>query len=53
MMFGEQMGIVNWRQVAQDSNGWRRASREVLSFLGYRNHKRIRINRMVSEHCEL
>jgi hypothetical protein len=29
-----QIGIVNWRQVAQDRNGWRTATREVLILLG-------------------
>jgi hypothetical protein len=25
------MGIVNWREVAQDRDGWRRATRKSLS----------------------
>jgi hypothetical protein len=29
-----RMGIVNWRQVAQDRDGWRRATREALILLG-------------------
>jgi hypothetical protein len=29
-----KMGIVNWRQVAQDRDRWRRATREVLILLG-------------------
>jgi hypothetical protein len=29
-----KMGIVNWRKVAQDRDGWRRATGEVLIFLG-------------------
>jgi len=28
-----QMGIVNWRQVVQDEDGWRRATGEGLIFL--------------------
>jgi hypothetical protein len=28
-----KMGFVNWRQVAQDRDGWNRATREVLIFL--------------------
>jgi hypothetical protein len=28
------MGIVNWRKVAQDRDGWRRATWEVLILLG-------------------
>jgi hypothetical protein len=28
------MGIVNWRHVAQDRDGWRRATTEVLILLG-------------------
>jgi len=27
-------GTVNWRQVAQDRDGWRRATGEVLVLLG-------------------
>jgi len=27
-------GIVNWRQVAQDGDGWRRATGEMLVLLG-------------------
>jgi hypothetical protein len=29
-----KMEIVNWRQVAQDRDGWRRAAREVHVLLG-------------------
>ena len=29
-----KMGIVNWRQLAQDSDGWMRAIGEALVFLG-------------------
>jgi len=28
-----KMGIVNWRQVKQDRDGWRRVTREVFIFL--------------------
>jgi len=28
------MGIVNWSQIAQDKNGWKRATREALDLLG-------------------
>jgi hypothetical protein len=30
----KKMGIVNWRQLAQDSEGWRRANGEALVLLG-------------------
>lgn len=29
-----KMGFVEWRQVAQDRGGWRRATWEILIFLG-------------------
>jgi hypothetical protein len=29
-----KMGIVNWRQIAQDRGGWRTASAEALVLLG-------------------
>jgi len=29
-----KMGIVNWRKVAQDRDGWRRATGEVLTLFG-------------------
>ena len=29
-----KMGIVNWRKVAQDGDGWRRATMEALVLLG-------------------
>jgi hypothetical protein len=29
-----KMGIVNWMQVVQDRDGWRKATREVLILLG-------------------
>jgi hypothetical protein len=29
-----KMGTVNWRQVAQDRDGWRRATGEELILLG-------------------
>lgn len=29
-----KMGIVSWRQVAQDMDGWRRANREEFILLG-------------------
>jgi hypothetical protein len=38
------MEIVNWRQVAQDRNGWRRATREALILLGQQSHRRRRRN---------
>jgi hypothetical protein len=28
------VGIVNWRQAAQDRDGWRRSTREALILLG-------------------
>jgi hypothetical protein len=28
------MGIVNWRQIAQGRDGWRRATRKVIVLLG-------------------
>jgi hypothetical protein len=34
-----EMGIVNWRQAAQDWGGWRRATRETLVRLGYWSHR--------------
>jgi hypothetical protein len=34
------MGIVNWSQIAQDKNGWRRENREALVFLGQWRHRR-------------
>jgi hypothetical protein len=40
-MTQEKMGIVNWRQVARDRDGWRRATREVLILLVQWGHKRI------------
>jgi hypothetical protein len=33
-----QMGIVNWRQVEQDGDGWRRATKESFIFFGYCSH---------------
>jgi hypothetical protein len=35
----KKMGTLNWRKVAQDRDGWRRAAREVLIRLGQRNHR--------------
>jgi hypothetical protein len=29
-----KMGIVNWRQVSQDRDGWRRATSEALILVG-------------------
>jgi hypothetical protein len=29
-----RMGIFNWRQVAQNRNGWSRAAREALTLFG-------------------
>ena len=29
-----KMGIVNWRQVKQDTDGWRRVTREVFILFG-------------------
>jgi hypothetical protein len=34
------VGIVNWRQEAQNRNGWRTANREAIILLGWRSHKR-------------
>jgi len=31
---GKMMGLVNWRQVVQDRDGWRKATGEVLILLG-------------------
>jgi hypothetical protein len=36
------MGIVNWRQVAQNRNEWRRTATEVFIFLGQWSHRRRR-----------
>jgi hypothetical protein len=33
------MGIVNWRPVAQERDGWRRAAREALILLGWWSHR--------------
>jgi hypothetical protein len=30
----EMIELLNWRQAAQNGNGWRRANREALIFLG-------------------
>jgi hypothetical protein len=38
-----KMGIVNWRQIAQERDGWRRATGEALILLGLWNHRRRRI----------
>jgi hypothetical protein len=35
-----KMGIVNERKVAQDKDGWRRATRKALILFGYWNHRR-------------
>jgi hypothetical protein len=39
------MGIVNWRHVAQDRDGWRRATREALVYLGQWSHRSSRRRR--------
>jgi hypothetical protein len=36
------MGIVNWRKVEQDRNGWGRATGEDIILLGERSHSRWR-----------
>jgi hypothetical protein len=36
------MQIDNWRQIAQDRDGWRRAMREALILLGWWSHGRRR-----------
>jgi hypothetical protein len=30
----KEMGVINWRQAAQDTDGYRRATRKVLILLG-------------------
>jgi hypothetical protein len=40
-----KMGIFNWRQVAQDRNGWRRVIREALTLLGQWSHIKSRRKR--------
>jgi hypothetical protein len=34
------MGIVDWRQVAQDRNGWSTPTKEVLILFGYWSDRR-------------
>jgi hypothetical protein len=51
-----KMGIINWRQIEQDRDVWRRETGEVLSFLGYWSHSKIRRIRTrkqedISSHC--
>jgi hypothetical protein len=36
------MGIVNWRHVARDRDGWRTATREALILPGQWSHRRRR-----------
>jgi len=43
-------GIVNWRQVAQDRDGWRRATGEVLILIGKWSHRRRRRVRIVASY---
>jgi hypothetical protein len=37
-----QMGIVNWRQVGQDGDGWRRATEKALILFGQWSQRRRR-----------
>jgi hypothetical protein len=47
-----KMGIFNWTQIAQDRNGWRRVTREVLTLYGQRNHSRNRRRRRAKRKCK-
>jgi hypothetical protein len=40
-MLIRKMEIVNWRKVAQDRDGWRKATGEVLILLGQWGYRRI------------
>ena len=37
-----KVAIVNWSQITQDKNGWKRATREALVLLGKWRHRRRR-----------